>query len=65
MEASVWVLRFWAGSNRLNILLMSCIHMVNQVRAAHILIPDEKKARDIKAKIDAGEDFAELAKKKC
>jgi parvulin-like peptidyl-prolyl isomerase len=37
--------------------------MVNQVRAAHILIPDEKKAKDLKAKIDAGEDFADLAKK--
>ena len=37
--------------------------MVNQVRAAHILIPDEKKAKDLKARIDAGEDFADLAKK--
>ena len=37
--------------------------MVNQVRAAHILVRDERKANDLKAKIDAGESFADLAKK--
>ncbi len=30
--------------------------------AAHILVADEAKAKELKAKIDAGEDFAELAK---
>lgn len=33
-----------------------------QVKASHILVEDENKAKEIKAKIDAGEDFAELAK---
>lgn len=37
--------------------------MVNQVRAAHILVLDEKKANELKTKIDQGADFAELAKK--
>lgn len=33
-----------------------------QVKASHILVADEKTAKEVKAKIDAGEDFAELAK---
>lgn len=37
--------------------------MTNQVRAAHILVRDERKANELKAKIDAGESFADLAKK--
>jgi len=36
--------------------------MTNQVHAAHILVKDERKANDLKKKIDAGEDFAKLAK---
>jgi peptidyl-prolyl cis-trans isomerase C len=30
--------------------------------AAHILVPDEQTAKDLKAQIDGGADFAELAK---
>lgn len=33
-----------------------------QVKASHILVEDENKAKEIKAKLDADEDFAELAK---
>lgn len=33
-----------------------------EIRASHILVEDEAKAKEIKAKLDAGEDFAELAK---
>lgn len=33
-----------------------------QVKASHILVATEEEALDIKAKLDAGEDFAELAK---
>jgi len=33
-----------------------------QVQASHILVEDEAKAKEIKAKLDAGEDFATLAK---
>ena len=33
-----------------------------QVEASHILVADEKTAKDIKAKLDKGADFAELAK---
>ncbi|WP_299087270.1 peptidylprolyl isomerase [uncultured Metabacillus sp.] len=33
-----------------------------QVKASHILVEDEKTANEVKEKIDAGEDFAELAK---
>jgi foldase protein PrsA len=33
-----------------------------EIRASHILVEDEATAKDIKAKLDAGEDFAELAK---
>lgn len=33
-----------------------------QVKASHILVETEEEALDIKAKLDAGEDFAELAK---
>lgn len=34
-----------------------------EVRARHILVDSEEKARAIKARLDAGEDFAEVAKK--
>ncbi|WZL72820.1 peptidylprolyl isomerase [Clostridiaceae bacterium 35-E11] len=34
-----------------------------QVKASHILVDTEKEAKDILAKIKAGEDFGELAKK--
>ncbi|WP_110929009.1 peptidylprolyl isomerase [Bacillus massiliglaciei] len=33
-----------------------------QIKARHILVDDEKKAKEIKAKLDKGEDFAKLAK---
>jgi peptidyl-prolyl cis-trans isomerase C len=33
-----------------------------EYHAAHILVPTEKEAKDIKAKLDAGGDFAALAK---
>jgi peptidyl-prolyl cis-trans isomerase C len=34
---------------------------IEEVKASHILVDDEKKAKDIIAKLDAGEDFAKLA----
>jgi foldase protein PrsA len=33
-----------------------------QVKASHILVADEKTAKEVKEKLDAGGDFAELAK---
>ncbi|WP_230203586.1 peptidylprolyl isomerase [Bacillus massiliigorillae] len=33
-----------------------------QVEASHILVEDEAKAKEVKKKLDAGEDFAKLAK---
>jgi len=38
--------------------------MVKEVHAAHILVKSEKKAREILDKINAGESFADLAKRK-
>ncbi|MDD1769189.1 MAG: peptidyl-prolyl cis-trans isomerase [Methanomassiliicoccales archaeon] len=37
--------------------------MVKQVHAAHILVKDEAKARELLVKVKAGESFSELAKK--
>ncbi len=36
--------------------------MFNKIKASHILVDDEKKAKEIKSKIDNGENFEELAK---
>jgi foldase protein PrsA len=36
---------------------------VSEVKASHILVEDEATAKDVLAKVKAGEDFAELAKK--
>jgi peptidyl-prolyl cis-trans isomerase C len=38
--------------------------MVKEVHCAHILVKNEKKAKEILDKINAGESFAELAKRK-
>lgn len=35
--------------------------MFDKIQASHILVDDEKTAKDIKGKIDKGEDFAKLA----
>lgn len=37
--------------------------MAKQVHAAHILVKDEAKARDLLTKVNAGESFSEMAKK--
>ncbi|MFJ8263464.1 peptidylprolyl isomerase [Rummeliibacillus sp. NPDC094406] len=37
--------------------------MKKEVKASHILVADEKTAKEVKAKLDKGEDFATLAKK--
>ena len=37
--------------------------MVKEVHAAHILVKREDQAKDILAKINAGENFGEMAKK--
>ena len=34
-----------------------------QVKASHILVKDEEKAKKLKAELDAGADFAKTAKK--
>lgn len=36
--------------------------MATEVRASHILVSDEKKASDLKQKIEGGEAFAEMAR---
>lgn len=38
--------------------------MVSQVHAAHILIKGEEKVKELLAKINAGESFAEVARQK-
>lgn len=37
--------------------------MAKQVKAAHILVKSEDKAKELLAKVNAGESFAELAKR--
>ncbi len=37
--------------------------MAKQVHAAHILVKDEAKAKDLLTKVNAGESFSEMAKK--
>lgn len=37
--------------------------MAKQVHAAHILVKDESKAKELLAKINAGESFSDLAKR--
>lgn len=37
--------------------------MAKQVNAAHILVKTEQEAKQLKSKIEAGEKFADLAKK--
>lgn len=37
--------------------------MAKQVNAAHILVKTEQEAKQLKARIEAGEKFADLAKK--
>jgi len=37
--------------------------MVKQVYAAHVLVKEEAKAKELLAKIKAGESFSDLAKK--
>lgn len=36
--------------------------MANEVRASHILVSSEQEAKDLKNRIDQGEDFGQLAK---
>lgn len=36
--------------------------MFNKIKASHILVDNEKQAKEIKSKIDSGENFEELAK---
>ena len=35
--------------------------MANEVRASHILVASEQEAKDLKTRIDNGEDFGQLA----
>lgn len=35
--------------------------MATEVRASHILVPTEQEARDLKARMENGEDFGQLA----
>ncbi len=35
--------------------------MANEVRASHILVSSEQEAKDLKARIDQGEDFGQIA----
>jgi len=40
----------------------SAVAEVTEVRASHILVVTEKEAKQVKARLDRGEDFAEVAK---
>lgn len=42
--------------------LIKSIPDQNEIRASHILVADEKTAKDVLAKLNKGEDFAKLAK---
>lgn len=35
--------------------------MANEVRASHILVGSEQEAKDLKTRVDSGEDFGQLA----
>ncbi len=37
--------------------------MAKQVHAAHILVKNEDKARDLLSRVNAGEDFGDIARK--
>merc|ERR1711998_43362 len=46
------------------ILLIICTYVdAKSAEASHILVPDEAKASELKAEIEGGADFAELAAK--
>lgn len=48
---------------RANLIIMTYGGDMMKVRASHILVDDESKAKKLKEEIDAGADFANVAKK--